>query len=302
MFHVSSLMPIFSCMYAGASMISMAHFDPGLALDLLEREQATFAIPAFPTITNQIVNYPGFANRSLDQLRTIINVAPPELLKQYQGHFPQAVQIGVWGMTEACGGVCINEQSESLEQRLFSCGRPLETVQLRITNPDTLEEVSPDEVGEAWLRGDTVFGGYYGDADKNRASFHDGWFRSGDLCALDEDGRLRFHGRLKDMIKVGGENVAALEIEAYLSSHPAVNIVQVIAVPDDHYGEVAAACIELRAGAEASEEAIVDFCRGKIASYKVPRHVRFVHEWPMSATKIQKFKLRELFEQETTND
>ena len=120
-----------------------------------------------------------------------------------------------------------------------------------------------------------------------------GWFHTGDLGRVDEDGRLTFLGRLKDMLKVGGENVAALEIEAYLATHPAVKIAQVVGVPDPRYQEVPAAFVELADGADASEEELIEFCRGQIARFKVPRYVRFVTEWPMSASKVQKFRLRE---------
>ena len=122
----------------------------------------------------------------------------------------------------------------------------------------------------------------------------DGWLRTGDIGALDAQGRLSFRGRLKDMLKVGGENVAALEIEGLLLTHPAVKMAQVVGAPHDRLGEVPAAFIELSEGTHCGEEEIIQFCRNKIASFKVPRIVRFVDEWPSSATKIQKFKLIEL--------
>src|SRR4029077_9767102 len=120
-----------------------------------------------------------------------------------------------------------------------------------------------------------------------------GWFHTGDLGCVDAAGRLTFLGRLKDMLKVGGENVAAVEIEAYLMTHPAVKIAQVVAVPDDRYVEVPGALVELVDGSDATEQELIDYCRGTIASFKVPRHVRFVSDWPMSGTKIKKFQLRE---------
>ena len=109
----------------------------------------------------------------------------------------------------------------------------------------------------------------------------------------DDDGRLTFLSRLKDMLKVGGENVSAAEVEGYLVAHPAVQFVQVVAAPDAYYGEVAAAFVELRPGANATEDELIDFCRGRIATYRVPRYVRLVTEWPMSGTKVQKYRLRE---------
>jgi acyl-CoA synthetase (AMP-forming)/AMP-acid ligase II len=125
-----------------------------------------------------------------------------------------------------------------------------------------------------------------------------GWFHSGDLGRVDEDGRLTFLGRLKDMLKVGGENVAAIEVEAYLATHPAVKIAQVVGVPDDQYMEVPGAFVELADGLTASEDELIEFCRGRIARFKIPRYVRFVTEWPMSASKVQKFRLREQLLQE----
>ena len=116
---------------------------------------------------------------------------------------------------------------------------------------------------------------------------------------MTEDGYIEFHGRLKDMLKVGGENVAAIEIESVLSSHPAINLVQIIGVPDDRLFEVACAYVELKEDEQVTAEELINFCHGKMASYKIPRHVRFVSEWPMSSTKVQKFVLREWFEKES---
>ena len=125
-------------------------------------------------------------------------------------------------------------------------------------------------------------------------SFDDeGWFHTGDLGSIDTNERITYLGRTKDMLKVGGENVAAVEIEGYLQTHEAVLLAQVVSAPDDKYGEVAAAYVQRREGASVSEAELIEFCRGKIASFKIPRYVRFVTEWPMSATKIQKYKLRE---------
>jgi acyl-CoA synthetase (AMP-forming)/AMP-acid ligase II len=129
-----------------------------------------------------------------------------------------------------------------------------------------------------------------------------GWFHTGDLGRVDEDGRLTYLGRIKDMLKVGGENVAALEIEAYLGRHPAVKIAQVVGVPDPKYGEVPAAFVELADGADVTAGELQEYCRGQIASFKIPRYVRFVTEWPMSASKIQKFRLREQLASELGSD
>ena len=144
------------------------------------------------------------------------------------------------------------------------------------------------------MRGFGLFDGYANDPEKTAAAFDaDGWYRTGDRGALDDQGRLTFLGRLKDMLKVGGENVAAAEIESLLSTHPAVKLVQAVGIPDPRLEEVPAVFVELRSGRTASEEELIGFCGERIARFKVPRHVRFVSEWPMSATKIQKGPLRE---------
>ena len=144
------------------------------------------------------------------------------------------------------------------------------------------------------IRGYCLFEGYYKSPEKNAEAFDaDGWFHTGDLGTIDANGRITYLGRTKDMLKVGGENVAAVEIESYLQTHPAVLLAQVVSAPDDKYGEVAAAFVQVRDGASVSEADLIAHCRGQIASFKVPRHVRFVTDWPMSATKIQKYRLRD---------
>ncbi|MGI9642156.1 MAG: class I adenylate-forming enzyme family protein, partial [Acidimicrobiia bacterium] len=142
----------------------------------------------------------------------------------------------------------------------------------------------------------------YKDDEKNAEAFtDDGWFRTGDICSLDPDGRITYRGRAKDMLKVGGENVAAAEIEGHLSQHPAVMLAQVVSAPDPKYIEVPAAFVQLVEDETATEGELIDFCRGAIAGFKVPRYVRFVDEWPMSATKIQKVRLREIIASELSS-
>jgi len=144
-----------------------------------------------------------------------------------------------------------------------------------------------------------MFDGYFRDEELNETVFDErGFFRTGDICEIDLDGRVTFLSRLKDMLKVGGENVAAAEVEGYLLTHPAVALAQVVAAPDERYVEVPAAYIQLNPGAEATEKEIIDFCKDEIATFRIPRYVRFVDEWPMSGTKIQKFALREMIAEE----
>ncbi len=296
MFHIASILPFVCCMDAGAAMLSMNHIDAGAALAMMEREGATVAFPAFPTITNELISHPDFAHTDLSKLRRINNVAPVEVLRRFQEAFPQAVQTGAYGLTEASGVVSFNHPDEDLETRLHTCGQPFPGIEVVVVDPDTLEVLPPNVRGEIWVRGYCLFEGYYKSPEKNAESLVDGWLRTGDLCSLDEDNRITFHGRIKDMLKVGGENVAAVEIESFLATHPAVKLAQVVGVPDERLLEVAAAFIETEPDCQVTEDEIIEFCRGKIASFKVPRYVRFVDEWPMSSTKVQKFRLQEMFD------
>jgi acyl-CoA synthetase (AMP-forming)/AMP-acid ligase II len=246
----------------------------------------------------ELINHPDFATRDLSSLKRINNVAPPDLLRKFQDAFPQAVQTGAYGLTEAGGVMAFNHPDESEEKRFNTCGKPMPGLEAKIVDPESFEEKPAGEQGEIVLRGYSVFDGYYKSDEKNAEAFKNGWFRTGDLCVIDDEGFIAFHGRIKDMLKVGGENVAAIEIESLLSTHPDVNIAQVIGVPDDRLFEVACAYIELLDNSELDAEALIAFCQGKIASYKIPRHVRFVTEWPMSSTKIQKFVLRQWYDAE----
>ena len=296
MFHMAAILPLLCCFDAGAAMLSMNRVEAGAALEMLERERATVAFPSFPTVTNDLISHPRFPKTDLRRLRRINNVAPTEMLRRFQKAFPQAVQTGAYGLTETCGVISFNHPDEDLETRLTTCGAPFAGVEVKIVDPDSLRTLPPGKRGEIWVKGYSVFAGYHKAPEKNAESLADGWLRTGDLCSLTERNQIRYHGRIKDMLKVGGENVAAVEIESFLATHPAVKMATVIGVPDKRLLEVAAAFIELKPGAAATEADILDYCRGRIASFKAPRHVRFVTAWPMSSTKVQKFKLREWFD------
>jgi len=296
MFHMSSILPFLACLDAGAAMSSMTHVEAGLALQMLERDRVNVAFPSFPTVTNDLISHPDFAGTDLSHLRRINNVAPIEMLRRFQDAFPQAVQTGAYGLTEAGGVIAFNHPEEDLETRLHTCGKPFPGIRVQIVDADTHAVLGPHERGELWVRGYAVFEGYYKSPEKNAESFVDGWFRTGDLCSVTEDGAICYHGRIKDMLKVGGENVAAIEIESHLSRHPAVQMAQVIGRDDARLWEVPVAFIELKPGAEAGAEELIEHCRGALASFKVPREVHFVREWPMSSTKVQKFRLKELLE------
>lgn len=293
MFHTAFIQPLTGILYVGGTYLSMTHFDADSALEMIRQEGATLMFPAFPTITMQLLNHPAYTESSFAAVRTVLNVGPPEELRAMQARMPHTVQITVFGMTETGGSAAMCELNDSLELRSNCSGRALPGNQIEVRDPDTGRTVTAGAMGEIVVRGRGVFAGYFNAPQKTAESFYEGgWFRTGDLGSMDDDGRITFRGRLKDMLKVGGENVAAVEVEGFLATHPAVNLAQVVAVPDDKYGEVVGVFVELAPGAEADEQEIIDYCKDEIASFKVPRYVRFIKTWPMGATKILKSELQ----------
>lgn len=300
-FHMSVILPLTACVATGATMIANQRFDAKEALTALEQERATIAYPAFETIWQAVLSRPEFDERDLSALRIVMNVGVPEMLRQMQQRVAWASQISAFGSTEGSGTVCYNHPNDPLEDRLHTSGTPFPGIQVRVMDPFK-EVLGPGERGELCFKGYSVFEGYYKDpAHTAEVLSPDGWFRTGDLGSVDEKGQISYHGRIKDMLKIGGENVAAIEIEDYLAGHPAVEIVAVVSAPDSTYVEVPAAYIQLRPGYAVTEGELLDYCRGKIASYKIPRYIRFVQEWPMSGTKIKKYQLREQISSEVTD-
>jgi fatty-acyl-CoA synthase len=299
LFHNGGLATLMACLSTGASYVHAGRFDPEVSLRQLEEHRCTHAIPTFDTIWLRVLDLPRFAEADLSALRLTLNAGTPERLRQLQERLPHAVQLANYGLTEATGHLSVTLPTDPLELRLNTGGHPLPGMEVRTIDPVTGDDCAPGRVGEILFRGPMRFLGYYKDPELTAAVIDgEGWCHSGDLGTLDADGRVTYTGRLKDMLKVGGENVAAAEVEAFLLTHPAVNNAAVVAAPDARYVEVPAAFVERVGGAECTEAEIIDFCLGRIATFKVPRYVRFVSEWPMSGTKIQKFVLREQIERE----
>jgi fatty-acyl-CoA synthase len=292
LFHCGGIVPMLGCFSLGAKYCHAGHFEPGVALRMLEDERCTVIYPAFETIWLQVLDHPGFADADLSAIRTIQSIAVPERLMQLEARMPWAAQVSSYGATECASNLTLSLPGDDYDARIHTLGHPVPGMEVKVTDPETGERVGAGVVGELCFKGYALFDGYYKEPELTAAAFDDeGFFHSQDLAKLDADGRVIYAGRLKDMLKVGGENVSALEVEGFLVGHPAVNIAQVVAAPDERYGEVPAAFVQLKAGA--SEPDLIAFCLGEIATFKVPRYVRFVEEWPMSGTKIQKFVLRE---------
>ena len=297
MFHIAAVLPMLAIFDVGGTYLTMGYFDAGVALRMLEEHRVTALYPSFVTIMQGLIYHPDFPDTDLSRVKLMNSnfaVQPPGVAEPIMKAMPQALQVGSFGMTEAAGTVCTGAWDEPESRRITRLGRPLPGLEVRIVNPETGDDVKHGLRGEVLVRGYSLFEGYYKDPEKTAQALDpDGWFHTGDIGSLDDDGTIMFHGRLKDMLKVGGENVAAAEIEGLLGRHPAVKLAQIVGIPDAKYVEVPAAFVELKPGEKASERELIDFCRREISSFKVPRVVRFVTEWPMSSSKIQKFRLRD---------
>jgi fatty-acyl-CoA synthase/long-chain acyl-CoA synthetase len=296
LFHIASVLPMLAIFDVGGTYLTMGHFDPGVALRMLEDYEVTATYPCFVTIIQGLIYHPDFAGTNLTRIRLMNSnfaVQPPGVAAPIMKAMPKALQVGSFGMTETAGTVCTGSPDEPLELRITRLGRPLPGLEVRIVDPEKQSDVPVGTRGEVLVRGYSLLEGYYRDAEKTAQAIDaDGWYHTGDIGSLDDQGTIMFHGRFKDMLKVGGENVAAAEIEALLGRHPAVKLAQVVGIPDDKYVEVPAAFVELKPAVQATEAELIAYCRKEISSFKVPRVVRFVTEWPMSASKIQKFRLR----------
>lgn len=294
MFHISAISGMVATLAAGATFLHVGTFDPDVALRQLAEERCTLAFPGFETIWLQVLDHPGFPDADLGSLHTVFSVGVAARLTAMQARLPTARMISAFGSSESGGFLSLGDVDDPEELRLGTGGHLLPGVEARVVDPVTGGDQPPGTPGEVWYRAPQRFVGYYKDPEYTRSTIDEqDWFHSGDVCVFDADGRLTFVNRLKDMLKVGGENVAAAEIEDYLAHHPAVRIVAVVSAPDARYTEVPAAFVQLAEGARVTERELIDFCRGRISTFKVPRYVRFVDDWPMSGTKIRKVELRE---------
>ena len=295
-FHIAGILPMVAVIDLGGAYLTIPAFDAGVALEMLEREQATHAFPCFVTIMQDLISHPRFAETDLSSVRLMNSnfaVQPDWIRERMTDAMPHTIQVGTYGLTEGAGTICTSRPDDPYELRVTRLGVPLDDWEVRIVDPETGRDCTVGEQGEIVARGPNMLAGYYNAPEKTAESIRDGWLHTGDIGSIDEHGHIMFHGRTKDMLKVGGENVAAAEIEAVLQSHPAVQLAQVVGVPHPRYVEVPAAFVELAPGASATEEELLAHCEGKIARFKIPRHVRFVTSWPMSTSKIQKFRLRD---------
>lgn len=295
LFHIGSLAPFIGAIGAGATYLTDTFYEPERALRLMETEGVTTAWPWFSAIVQALLDHPTFDASKLDTLRSVLVIAPRTLVERVQSTFPKAEIIQGCGMTETAGIFAISGPDESQESRATTQGKASPGIDIRIVDPESGTDTAPGQAGEILVRGYCVMDGYFRDPEKTAAALDaNGWLHTGDLYRRDTDGRLLFNGRLKDMLKVGGENVAAIEIEAFLCSHPEVKLAEVVGRPDERLDEAPVAFVELRPGSTLTADGLIDFCKGRIARYKIPQAIYFMapEEWPMSATKVNKPALR----------
>ena len=304
------------CTTHGATMVIPGDaFDATHVLETVEAERCTalYGVPTMFIAELEVLDRAGAGAYDLTSLRTGVMAGSPcpvEVMKACVDRMHMSEVTICYGMTETSPVSTQTLPDDSLHHRTATVGRAHPHVEIRIADPTDGTTLARGETGEFCTRGYSVMRGYWnGDArtgpnksgpnqsDPNQsggAIDPDGWMHTGDLAVMAADGYVNIVGRIKDMVIRGGENVYPREIEEFLYTHPAVADVQVIGVPDERYGEELMAWIKLQAGAAATEDEIREFCRGKIARYKIPRYVRFVDEFPMTVTgKVQKFVMRE---------
>ena len=287
------------CVTHGSTMVFPSeHFDPLLVLQGVAKERCT-ALHGVPTMFIAELEHADFSKFDLTSLRTGVMAGAPcpiELMKRVNDamHMTE-ITIG-YGETEASPLVTQTLARDTFERRTETVGPAMPHTELKVVDPATGRTVSIGEQGEICARGYQIMRGYYNNEKATKEAVDEaGWLHTGDIGLMREDGAFKITGRIKDMIIRGGENIYPREIEEFLYTNPKIRDAQVIGVPDRKMGEEICVWIQLREGESATEEEIKEWCRGRIAHYKIPRYVKFVTEFPMTVTgKIQKYKMREI--------
>lgn len=285
-FHVAgSTLSALMSLVAGASLVTLPTFDAGAALALMERERCTL-VSGNDTLFQMLMGHEEFAQRKLN-LRGGWAAAGPETMRKIIEVLGAKQICAAYGLSEASPNVVMSDWRDAEDLRINGLALPHEGVQIRISFE-----------GEIQVHGWNVMQGYYNNPEANAGAFtDDGWLRTGDLGSITSQGRLRMLGRLKDVFRVGGENVAPAEVEEVLLAHPAVETAQVVGVPDARLGEVPAAYVTLKADFSAPESELLEWCKARCANFRVPRYLRVVRDFEaigMTASgKVQKVKLRE---------
>ena len=308
LYHVAGIQAMLAATYGGRCIAMMRQFDTDEWLEMAHQEKVNRAM-LVPTMLKRIVDHPDFGKYDLSSLRVITYGAAPmplEVIKKAIELFPGASFINAFGQTETASTITAlgpedhkidgteEEKEKKLKRLTSSIGRPMPDVEIKIVGEDG-KEMPRGEPGEIVAKGPRVMGGYWKDAEKTAKTLTtDGWLRTGDMGYMDEDGYIFLAGRGDDLIIRAGENISPEEVENAIYTHPAVDEVAVIGVPDPEWGQEVKAVVVLKKGMTATEEEISEHCRKELASFKRPRYVEFIDELPRTSTgKILKRVLRE---------
>lgn len=282
---------------SGARQIITETYDPAECLDLIEAERAT-VIHGFEAHIKTLCEEQERRPRDISCLRTGVFAAGPKsatpVLHRAAKTLAPVKPVSGFGMTEIWIGAAFTALDDDDSRRYESSGYPGLGYEIRVADLQSGAPLGIGEEGELQLRGRYLMQGYYKKPEETAAAYTaDGWFKTGDAAIWRDDGYIRFLGRYKDMLKVGGENVDPMEVEGLLLAHADICQTAVVGCPDDHLGEIAVAYVQLESGAEMSAESVIAHCRGKVASFKLPKHVVFLEDFPMTASgKIRKVDLR----------
>jgi long-chain acyl-CoA synthetase len=280
---------------AGGKLVMMYRWDAGRALELIERERIT-SFGGVPSMVMQVLDHPDFERRDTSSVRGVGYggaPAPPELVRRIKAHFPGGSASNGYGLTETSSLSTMNSGAD-YEAKPDSVGPPVPVVSVMVVDPEG-KEVPVGDVGELWIRGPNVVKGYWGKPEATAQAFSEGWFHTGDIARLDEEGFVYIVDRAKDMLIRGGENVYCVEIEGVLYEHPAIADAAVIGIPHPVLGEEVGAIIQVRPGSTVTEGEVQEHVAARLAAFKVPVRVWFVDEaLPRNpAGKILKRQLRE---------
>ena len=291
-YHNGGFVPtLLTSLMFGCTLYTQPRFDPEYVLSTITRNRCTM-VGGVGAMFSMMMDSPALAKADLSSLRLVRITGSSDIRRAVYERFGRLPIFSLYGMTESTAAVTLNCPGDTIEEQLNTNGKPLPETCIRIVGSKG-EKLPLETQGEIWIGGKSLMQGYFRDPDAtSQVLTSDGWLRSGDLGYLDRGGNLVFVGRIKDMYRSGGENVACPEVEEFLRSHPAVLNAAVMGVPDSRLGEVCFGFLELRPGASATVEGIQAFCRENLANFKVPRYIHFRKELPMTASgRVLKYRL-----------
>ncbi len=295
---ILSTLTHFCCLF------STPHFDPEECLRIIQKERCT-AILGIQTMFIKMFESETFEKTDFSSLRTGLTTGTAQTVSDIYKKMGVKNITNVYGISEASPACSMSDcERDPIDIRIAKMGRPFPGVEMKIVDPQKGEKLKANEKGEICVRGWNVMQGYYKNPEETKKAIDpEGWLHTGDLGSIDENGYVYFAGRIKNIIRVGGENISPEEVENFIYKYPKVKQVEIVGIPDERYGEKLVAFIELKQGGEAKEQEIIEWMKNKIANFKIPRNVRFIKSWPMTGSgKVQKFKLREMYLKEESEN